>query len=56
MTKEEALELLNTILPDHKPGESRLWDAIGMAAEALKAWEPEAECEACKVNYEDDLK
>ena len=56
MTEDEALELLDTILNDHTKGESRLWDAIAMATEALRGTQDECECEACKVHYEDDLK
>ena len=48
MTREKAIDLLEGIT---KGVDGELFDAIRMALDALKAQEPETECEACMVHY-----
>ena len=52
MTREKAIDLLEGIIKG--TDESPLYDAIRMAVEALKAQEPEPECEACMIHYPED--
>lgn len=51
MTREKAIDLLEGIT---KGAEGELYDAIRIALEALKAQEPEMECEACMVHYPEE--
>ena len=51
MTREKAIDLLEGIT---KGVDGELFDAIRMALDALKAQEPDAECEACIVHYQED--
>lgn len=48
MTREKAIDLLEGIT---KGTDGELFEAIRMGLEALKAQEPEYECEACRVHY-----
>ena len=52
MTREKAIDLLEGTVKG--TDDSPLYDAIRMAVEALKAQEPDAECEACIVHYTED--
>ena len=51
ITKEKAIDVLEG---STKGVDGELFDAIRMALEALKAQEPDAECEACIVHYQED--
>lgn len=52
MNREKAIDILEGIVRGTESND--LYDAIRMATEALKAQEPEAECEACMVHYPED--
>ena len=52
MTREKAIEWYEIIMEDM--AESDLKEALQMGLEALKAQEPEMECEACMIHYPED--
>ena len=52
MTAEKAIEWYNTMMKDMTEGDVK--EALQMGLDAIKAQEPEPECEACMVHYPED--